>query len=118
MRAIGDAARLCAALDFDGDKLGGRRSQTGTVGAWTLDRPCNRPAIIRGNDGTSSISVGVVGDAGILSVQRRVGSSVDGFSCIGPGYEREADGQKANELHDYVIGVNGAIPPEAIRIAK
>jgi hypothetical protein len=88
------------------------------LGAWALTQPCNRPTIIRGNDGTTSISVGVVGDAGLLSVQRRVGSSVAAFMCIGPSYEREADGQKAKDLYDYFVGLNGAIPRESIRIAK
>ena len=88
------------------------------LGAWTLTQPCNRPTIVRGNDGTVSFSVGVVGDAGLLSVQRRVGGSVSAFTCIGPRYERETDGLKAKEVYDYVIGLNGAIPPEAIRIAK
>ena len=88
------------------------------LGAWTLTEPCNRPMIIRGSDGTSSISVGVIGDSGFLSVQRRVRAGLSAFSCIGPRYEREADGLKAKELYDYFVGVNGAIPPEAIRIAK
>jgi hypothetical protein len=88
------------------------------LGAWTLTQPCNRPTIIRREDGSTSISGGIVGDAGLLSVQRRVGSSTTAFLCIGPRYEREPDGQKANELYEYFVGLNGVIPSEPIRIAK
>jgi hypothetical protein len=64
------------------------------------------------------MSAGVVSDAGLLSVQRRFGSSTTAFLCIGPRDEREPDGQKANELYEYFVGLNGAIPSEPIRIAK
>jgi hypothetical protein len=75
------------------------------LGAWTLSAPCN-------HSGFSA------SDSGLLSVQRRIGSSVSTFFCVGPRYEREADGLKANELYEYFLGLSGVIPPEPIRIAK
>lgn len=86
--------------------------------AWALSEPCNRPTIVRHADGSFSGSVGVVGDSGLLSVQRRIGSSMTGFLCIGPRHEREADGMAANALYEYFIGLNGPIPPESLLLAK
>ena len=88
------------------------------LGAWTLSEPCNRPTVVKLADGSVSVAVGVVGDSGLLSVQRRVGPSLTTFMCIGPGYERETDGLRANELYKYLMGFNGAIPSEPLRIAR
>jgi hypothetical protein len=75
------------------------------LGAWTLSDPCN-------HNGSA------VSDSGLLSVQRRIGSSVSTFLCIAPRYEREADGLKANELYEYFLSLSGVVPPEPIQIAK
>lgn len=88
------------------------------LGAWVLANPCNRPTIVHNDDGTTSGSIGVVGDSGVLSVQRRVGLSMSGFLCIGPRHEREVEGLKANALYEYFIGLNGVIPTEFPRIAR
>jgi hypothetical protein len=87
------------------------------MGAWTLSEPCNRMRTVD-NGGTRSITIGISGDSGLLSVQRRIGSTESSFLCFGPGYERQDDGLKANGIYTYLLGLSGVVPPEPIRIAK
>jgi len=88
------------------------------LGAWALSDPCNRARVVTNDDGRVSIISGAVGDAGLLSVQRRVGSTLSSFSCTGPSYQRDGEGLKAQEISEYVIGLGGVIPREPIGIAR
>jgi hypothetical protein len=77
------------------------------MGAWTLSDPCNPPQKVTNPDGTWSFARGMPGDAGLLSVQRRLGSTVSSFDCSGPGIQREDDGRRANEIYRYVLELTG-----------
>ena len=99
----------------DWTAVGARLEQ---LGAWTLSDPCNPPRIVRNDDGSTSVGRGFPGDAGLLSVQRRIGSTVSAFDCPGPGLQREPEGLQANDIYHYLTGLSGVISPEPIRIAK
>jgi len=88
------------------------------LGAWALSDPCPRLRIVRNDDGSTSVVGAVLVDAGLLSVQRRVGGNFSTFSCDGPRYRREGDGLKTREIYDYFMGLSGVIPREPVRIAK
>lgn len=72
--------------------------------AWTLTDTCDRGS--------------AVADAGLLSVQRRVGSTLSSYSCSGPRYRRTDEAVKAHEIYEFFTGLGGVIPREPIRIAK
>jgi hypothetical protein len=90
------------------------RAKLDELGAWTLDKPCNRPKVVHHANGMVSISVGGPIDNATLFVQRRVGSNITAFQCRGPQDEREADGLKANALYEYFMGLFGTIPREGV----
>jgi len=102
--AFGDWASVAARLDESG--------------AWAIADPCPIGRVVRGNDGSISFVGGIIGDAGLLSVQRRVASTFSSFLCFAPGLPREGDGSKAQAIYEYFVGLTGAVPSEPIRIAK
>ena len=56
------------------------------LGAWTLSSdPCNPARLVTNDDGSRSFARGILGDAGGLFIQRRVGSTLSSLSCSGPG---------------------------------
>jgi hypothetical protein len=90
------------------------RGKLEELGAWTLDRPCNRPKIVNGLLQVSGRPI----DNGALFVQRRLGSRMTAFDCYGPQEEREPDGLKANALYEYLKGLPMPIPAEALQGAR
>jgi hypothetical protein len=77
------------------------------LGAWTLTDPCNPPRLVTNADGSTSFARGILSDAGVLSIQRRIGSTVSSFNCSAPGIQREDDGRRANEIYRYLLEVTG-----------
>ena len=89
------------------------------LGAWTLSDPCRATTTVTVIGDTITITgTGISSHSGLLSVERRVGTTVSAFTCHGPNFRHEGDGWMANEIYNYFLGLNGAIPPDPIRIAR
>jgi hypothetical protein len=88
------------------------------LGAWSLADPSHGMSSVTNDDGSISVRGGACGDCGLLSVQRKIGLSVSSFAFTGPGYLRDPDGLRANEIYQYLIGLAGVIPREPLRLAK